>query len=141
MKIFLSAPIILSALFVTALSIGGATPSYAEPSGIAVLSSPLQDTAQDSSAPEIAGTWQLSFTDMRGNARQATLDIQQNGSSLSGKFHGERGSGSLTGTLQGTQVSMTVSGHGREISFTGTVDGSKMSGTTAQGSSWSATRQ
>jgi hypothetical protein len=44
-------------------------------------------------------------------------------------------------SVQGNQVSMTVEAHGRETSFSGTVDGSKMSGTTGKGSSWSATHQ
>lgn len=101
----------------------------------------MQDPAQDSNAHGIAGTWQLSFTDPQGNSRQATLQVQQKDSKLSGSFQGERGSGSLTGSIEGAQVTMTVKGRGREISFTGTVEGNKMSGTTGQGSSWSATRQ
>lgn len=106
----------------------------------AASGSPSAPQAETQSA-SLAGNWQLSFTAPSGDQRQAVLQIQQSGSTLSGKFQGMRGSGALSGSVQGSQVSLTVKGHGREISFSGTVDGNKMSGTDAQGSPWSATRQ
>ena len=141
MKLFSPVPVIMCALLLTAVGVGSAFPAYAEPSGAALSSANAQDAAQDSSAPAVAGSWQISFTDPQGNPRQGTLQIEQNGSTLNGTFQGERGSAPLTGSMQGTQVSLTAKAHGHEIDFTGTVDGSKMSGTTGQGTSWTATRQ
>ena len=138
MKRFSSVPLILSALFVTAAGVVATSPAHAASSGIAAVA---QDNGQDSSASSLTGNWQISFTDMQGNPRQGSLEIHQDGSKLSGTFQGQRGSGALSGSLQGNQVSMTVKAHGRELTFSGTVDGSKMSGTTGQGSSWSASRQ
>jgi hypothetical protein len=69
------------------------------------------------------------------------MQIKQDGSKLSGTFESERGSAPLKGSLQGNQVSFSVKLPKRQGSFTGKVDGDKMSGTTEQGTSWTATRQ
>lgn len=139
MKRFSSTSFLLAALFVAAASAGSSLTAHAAPSAMAAIAGA---DGQDSSAASVTGSWQLSFTDPQGNARQASLQLQQDGSKVSGTFQGQRGSGAVTGSVQGNQVSMTVKGRGgREMSFSGTVDDSKMSGTTAQGSSWSATRQ
>ena len=138
MKLVSAFPVIMCALFVTAVGVGSA---YAEPFGSAPSSAIAQDSTQDSSAPSVGGDWQISFTDPQGNPRQGTLQIEQNGSTLSGKFQGARGSAPLTGSIQGNQVALTAKAGLREFAFTGTVDGSKMSGTTGQGTSWTATRR
>lgn len=139
MKRFLSTPFLSTALLVAAATAGGSLIAHAAPYTTAAIA---EGGGQDSSASSVAGSWTLSFTDPQGTARQASLQLQQDGSKISGTFQGQRGSGAVSGSMQGNQVSMTVKGRGgREMSFSGTVDGSKMSGTTAQGSSWSATRQ
>ncbi|WP_158822500.1 hypothetical protein [Granulicella sp. S156] len=69
------------------------------------------------------------------------MQIKQDGSSLSGTFQAPRGSAKLTGNLQGNQISIDVKAMMKKFSFTGTVDGDKMSGTTDQGKPWTATRQ
>lgn len=136
MKRFSSTSFLIAAMLVATASAGSCITAYAAPTEMAGVA------GQDSSASSVAGSWQLSFTDPMGNQRQASLQLQQDGSKISGTFQGQRGSGAVSGNIQGNQVSMTVKGRGgRQISFSGTVDGSKMSGTTAQGSSWSATRQ
>jgi hypothetical protein len=137
-KRFSSIPLILSALFVAAAGVGSILPAHAASFTMAAAG---QDNGQDSNSSSVNGNWQISFTDMQGNPRQGSLEIHQDGSKLSGAFQGQRGSGALSGSLQGNQVSMTVKAHGRELTFSGTVDGNKMSGTTNQGSSWSASRQ
>jgi hypothetical protein len=102
----------------------------------------LQQEAQETNASEsIAGNWQVSWAAMNGNSRQVSMQVKQDGSKLSGTFEGERGSAPLKGTLKGNQVSFTVKLPRRQLSFSGTVEGGKMSGTTEQGASWSATRQ
>ena len=138
MKRFSTIAFILSALFVTAVGVGSVLPAHAASNTMAAAA---QDNSQDSNASSVAGDWQISFTDMQGNPRQGSLQIQQDGSKLSGTFQGQRGSGAISGSVQGNQVSMTIKARGRELTFSGTVDGSKMGGTTGQGSSWSATRQ
>jgi hypothetical protein len=84
----------------------------------------------------IAGTWQISWTNKNGENKQGTLRIEQNGSTLSG----DRGTFPITGALQGDHVSFTAKAFGRQLSFSGTVKGNNMHGTTQQQAAWSATR-
>jgi invasion protein IalB len=104
---------------------------------------PQQQTAPESNtAPSVTGNWQVSWTATNGDQRQVSMQIKQNGSKLSGTFQGERGSASLKGSLKGNQISLTVKlPRRRQLSLTGTVDGGKMSGTTEEGASWTATLQ
>jgi hypothetical protein len=121
-----------------------------------------QDAAQGSSQPaNVAGKWQMSWQG-RDGARQATLQLQQDGSNLTGTLDGERGSAPVTGTINGSNVSFTTEAkgghHNFTVAYTGTVDGDKMTGTMQpqggqsgghgghhgggqQNHSWTATRQ
>jgi hypothetical protein len=83
----------------------------------------------------------MSWTNKEGNQKQGTMQLKQDGSKLSGSVRAQRGTFSLGGNLQGDQVSIDVKVPLHKISFTGKVDGTKMSGTTAQGMPWSAIRQ
>jgi hypothetical protein len=103
-------------------------------------SAPLQDSSANSGAASLSGNWQMSWTSANGAQRQGTMEIKQDGTKLSGKFQGERGSAAVTGSLDGNQVSLKVRLPRRQVSFSGTVNGDKMSGTTEQGASWTATR-
>jgi hypothetical protein len=100
-----------------------------------------QDSAPDSGTPSLSGTWQMSWTSKEGNQKQGTMQLKQDGSKVSGSVQAQRGTFSLGGNLQGKQVSIDVKVPLHKMSFTGTVDGSKMSGTTSQGKPWSAIRQ
>ncbi|MGA8154441.1 MAG: hypothetical protein WB952_26085 [Terriglobales bacterium] len=116
-----------------------------------------QDAPQSTGQPaNVAGSWQMTWQGRSGNM-QATLQIQQDGSRLSGSFDGPRGSSSLTGSVQGNQVSFNVVVKARRtftLVYTGALDGDKMSGTVqpqgrgARGGeggqrsrTWTATRQ
>lgn len=135
LKFLSSVPSHFRALFVA----GGiilATASFPLPS-----SAFAQDASASNAAPSLTGNWQISWTAANGAQRQGTLQIKQDGKKLSGSFQGERGSVSLKGSSDGNQISFTVKRRKREVSFTGTVNGDKMSGTTEQGTSWTATRQ
>jgi hypothetical protein len=104
-----------------------------------------QDSAQgNDQAANVAGNWQLSLQGRRGTM-QATLKIQQNGSKLTGTMDGmgpmHNGSSPLTGSTEGGNVSFSVTGTRMPLTFKGTVDGDKMSGTMQQGNPWTATRQ
>jgi hypothetical protein len=131
----------MCALLLAAGDISGAWKANALTTTAAVSTAPTQDAAQNSSAATASGNWQVSWTNQDGDAKQASMQIAQDGSSLSGTFQAPRGSAKLTGSLQGNQVSIDVKAGGRQISLTGTLDGDKMSGTTAQGKPWTATRQ
>src|ERR1700757_2020526 len=68
-----------------------------------------QAAAQAGSAPaNPAGKWKLSFSDPKGNARQGTLALQQDGANLSGTYTGPRGTFSTTGAMQGNEIKFTI---------------------------------
>lgn len=93
------------------------------------------------SAPVLSGKWELSCTGRRGEARQISLDIEQQGSTLSGSYTGGRRSGQLKGSVQGNQVSFELAGKHRSARFTGTTDGKTLQVHAAKGSvSCTATR-
>jgi hypothetical protein len=94
------------------------------------------------SAPVLSGKWQLSCTGgRRGRTRQIELDIDQQGSKLTGSFSGRRGSGQLSGNVEGTQVAFQLAGERGTLSFTGSTDGNTLQVQTAKGFSCTATRQ
>jgi hypothetical protein len=113
------------------------TSAYAR---LATAPSPVPQATQEAEAT-VGGSWQLSFTDEAGNTREATLTLQQQGSALSGTFQGQRGSAPISGTVNGSDVSIAAKAHGRAISLMGKVEGNRMSGTMASGAGWTAVRQ
>jgi hypothetical protein len=140
-KSFSTVAVVMCALLLAAGDVSGAWKANAQTTSAAVSTASAPDAAQNSSAATASGNWQVSWTNKDGDPKQASMQIKQDGSSLSGTFQAPRGSAKLTGSLQGSQVSIDVKAGGRQISFTGTLDGDKMSGTTAQGKPWTATRQ
>ena len=111
----------------------------AEPSTEIPALASAQEMTHTGETANIAGKWQVSWQGKK-KSREATMEIQQEDSKLSGTFEAQGGSKPLNGTLQGNRVSRNVGGEKRAINLTGMVEGDKMSGTTEQGSSWSATR-
>jgi hypothetical protein len=101
---------------------------------IFLLAAPLllaQDSQSNNSQPtNIGGDWQISWQ-ARNGSQQATMQIQQDASKLSGTFQDASGSSSVTGTITGNNVSFSVQIQGRPmtLAFTGTIDGDKMRGT------------
>ena len=138
MKLFSSVPLLICALLVGVGAVSAVPNAVAGQPGVAIQDPPAQDNPASAT---VSGSWQLSWTAGKGNQRQATMQLKQDGNKLSGKFQSERGSTSLTGSLQGNQVSFSVKLPKRQASFTGTVDGGQMSGTTERGAPWTATRQ
>jgi hypothetical protein len=137
-KFFGSVPYVLCALAITVGVSGGAVKTNAGPVGVVATSSvPAQDGKTE---VNLSGKWAMSWTDRKGKEKGGTAQIQQNGSTLSGTFQGDRGSFPLSGSLQGNRVSLTVNAP-KDVSFAGTVDGNRMSGTTKRGTSWTGTRQ
>jgi hypothetical protein len=90
-----------------------------------------QDSQANNSQPaNVGGSWQISWQGRNGT-QQATMQIQQDGSKLSGTLEDASGSSSVTGSVAGNNVSFSVQIQGRPttLAFTGTIDGEKMSGT------------
>jgi hypothetical protein len=137
-----SVPYLMCVLVMTA-GASGAPKANAGGAGVVATANALgPDAAQDGKADgNLSGKWAMSWTDRKGKEKGGTAQIQQNGSALSGTFQGDRGAFPLTGSLRGNRVSLTVNAPGREVSFTGTVDGNRMSGPTQRGKSWTGTRQ
>lgn len=133
---------LVASLLVTAALIFGAPNAVAQPFAGRATAALIPAAAQDNpTAPDVSGSWQISWTAKDGNQRQATMQIKQKGNKLSGDFEGARGSVPLKGTLDENHISVTVKLRRRQLTFTGTVDGEKMRGTTERGAGWSATRQ
>jgi hypothetical protein len=129
-------------MIAAAALIFGTPAALAESARARNAGSSAQAAAQDdTTAPDLTGSWQVSWTANNGNQRQASMQVTQKGSKLSGSFEGARGSVPLKGTVDGNQVSFKVKMPRRQLSFTGTVNGGKMNGTTDRGVTWSATRQ
>lgn len=96
---------------------------------------------ENNASLNLSGDWRVSWAGAKGGQRDVTMQIRQDGNKLSGTLQGNRGSAPLKGSLSGNQVSINVKTRKHKASFTGTVNGDKMSGTTEQGASWTATRQ
>ena len=134
-------PVIATVIAATAVFIPAAPKASAETPSLGATDSFVQDASQP--AGEIAsvvGKWLLSW-EGRKKSRQATLDIQQDGSKLTGTFGEQSGSEPLSGSVQGNRVSISVDGKKGSITFTGTVKGNRITGKTSDGASWMATRQ
>ncbi len=141
MKLTLHVPVLMSALLITLGATSFVSPANAELSMPSLAVASGQNEAQDSSAANVAGSWQMSWTDNDGTQKQGTLSIQQDSSKLSGTFTGQRGTFPLSGSIQGNHVSLTVGPPRHQFTFSGDVDGSKMSGTTPQNTAWTASKQ
>jgi hypothetical protein len=91
-----------------------------------------QDAAQsDSQTANVAGKWTMSWQG-RDGAKQGALQLQQDGSKLTGTMDSDRGSVPVTGTVNGSNISFSTQSQGQRnftLVYTGTVDGDKMTGT------------
>jgi len=104
-----------------------------------------ESSAQESNATASAsGIWHMTRTNEKGDTRHATLNIQQEGEALSGvadvQGGPKNGTFRLTGNVRGNRIVLSVKVYWHRASFTGTVDGTKMSGSTHDGRPWLATR-
>ena len=125
----------------TATADAPATPSSSMPAQATTQERNPQDNNATASA---SGVWLMTWTNEKGDTRQATLHIQQNGEALSGTATVQggpvNGTFRLSGNVQGNRVVLSVKVYWHHASFTGTVDGTKMSGSTHDGQPWLATR-
>jgi hypothetical protein len=93
------------------------------------------------SPPTLSGNWQLACTGRKGEVRQIALRIAQQGWKLSGSYNAGHGSGRLSGSVQGNEVSLELTGRRRNTTLTGTTDARTLQVHTAKGASCTATRQ
>jgi hypothetical protein len=94
------------------------------------------------SSPDLSGKWHLTCAGGRkGKTRHIALNIEQQGSTLTGSYSGGRRSGQLNGSVQGNRVSFQLAGERGTASFTGTIDGNTLQVHMARGFSCSATRR
>jgi hypothetical protein len=80
---------------------------------------------------KVNGKWQMSWTGRLGTEK-CSFDLQQDSAKLKGTFQDQRGSSTLTGSIDGNKISFEVEFKGPKpftTKFTGTVDGDKITGT------------
>jgi hypothetical protein len=98
--------------------------------------------AQAAAPAKLAGKWQLTIDTPHGPMKGA-FQVVQDGAKLNVTFESEAiGSISGTGALDGRNISfsLTVPDGDHPFTFSGTVDGPKMSGKTMMDGAWSASR-
>ena len=91
---------------------------------------------------QIAGKWQMTMESPHGVVK-GPFEVQQDGGKLTISFDAEAfGKLAGTGSVESNKVSFSLSvpNGPQGFGFSGTLDGSKMSGTTEMGGAWSATR-
>lgn len=81
----------------------------------------------------VAGTWTVSTEAPQGGpARESTLTLTQQGSTLAGTIKGARGENPVTGTVSGKDVkfgyTLNMQGNEIKIDYVATVDGATMTG-------------
>ena len=101
-------------------------------------------TQESNATASASGIWLMTWTNEKGDTRHATLDIRQEGEALNGTADVQggpiNGTFRLTGNVRGNRIVLSVKAYWHHASFTGTIDGSKMSGSTHSGRPWLATK-
>src|SRR5580692_5209784 len=109
----------------------------------AQVATPEGSTQDGSAMAAASGVWLMTWTNDKGDTRHATLHIQQKGEALNGTANVQGGPKSgtfkLTGNVRGNQIVLNVKVYWHHASFTGTIDGTKMSGSTHGARPWLAT--
>jgi hypothetical protein len=143
-------PTLICAMATIVAQVNSATTATADaftrPSSNILTRAAMPENTQDSNATAAAsGVWHMTWTNEKGDIRHATLHIQQKGEALSGAANVQggpiNGTFRLTGNVRGNRIVLSVKVYWRHVSFTGTVDGSEMSGSTHDGKPWLAAQQ
>jgi hypothetical protein len=98
--------------------------------------------AEDRTEAKIAGDWQMSVETPHGTMT-GPLKVEQDGAKITGTYETEHaGKLTLAGKVDGKKVTFSMDAGQMTITFNGSVDGDKMSGTAdPMGGAWSATRK
>ena len=97
---------------------------------------------QDRSAADVAGTWMIYTHGDDGKTGTHTVQIVQNGNTLTGHFKGPNQSGGIEGTMNFRHIVFRTKTR-NVLTFRGMVDGNTMHGTWGihgRPGEWSATR-
>ena len=93
---------------------------------------PLALSATAAFAADITGAWTLAVETPNG-IRQSTVEFKQDGKNLTGTVHSRIGDAPLTGSVNGDQVSFSVTrerdGQQFKIDYSAKVEDAKMTGT------------
>jgi hypothetical protein len=95
------------------------------------LSSVAADAPAEDRVLNVSGKWQVSWQARLGT-EQATIELEQDGSKLRGTFHDLHHSCPVSGTIEGSTISLDVQfdeARPYTIAFKGTVNGDSISGT------------
>ena len=150
MKLLWLVPILVCAMATIVAQVNSATTKTVDaltrPSSNILTQAATPESAQDRNATVSAsGVWLMTWTNEKGDIRHATLHLQQKGEALSGTANVQggpiNGTFRLTGNVRGNWIVLSVKVYWHHVSFTGTVDGSKMSGSTHDGKPWLAAQQ
>ena len=81
----------------------------------------------------VNGTWTLTV-DLGGQGGEATFELEEKKEGkLSGTYSGAAGEAEVSGTVSGNEVEFTFDSQFGSVTYKGTVDGDKMSGTCSYG--------
>ena len=87
----------------------------------------------------VAGAWELTIDSPQG-ANTSTLTLKQDGEKLTGTYAGQFGQSQLKGTVKGNNADWTFENDQvGTISYSGTIDGTKMKGKVQYGAVGSGT--
>lgn len=105
---------------------GGSSDSSSTTSGETLTA---DTTATDSGTANISGTWQYT-NNMPYGPVYGSMNLTQNGTSVSGNFSEEGDTGTVSGSVNGNSISLTLNfGDGTVDQLSGVVNGNQMSGT------------
>lgn len=114
-------------------SSGGPVPSYSAPGFEPSESEEASVPAPPPASGDVTGTWNGTWViDGYGNTGDFTMDLVQSGDDFAGPIESTNTdcpNGTVDGTLDGSNVTMGWVLSGVPVSFTGTRDGTSMSGT------------
>ena len=145
MKLMCVVPTLVCAMTTNTAQVNRAPTSAADTLTPSSSNTRAQVGTQDSNATaSVPGIWLMTWTNEKGDTRHATLHIHQEGVALSGtaSLQGGAMNGTfrLSGNVRGNRIVLGVKAYWHHASFTGTVDGTKMSGSTHDGRPWLATK-
>jgi hypothetical protein len=99
---------------------------------LGVITTALAVSAAAAFAADITGRWTLTV-ETPGGTRQSTVEFKQDGKNLTGAIHSQVGDAPLTGSVDGDQVSFSVTrerdGQQFKIDYSAKVEDAKMTGT------------
>jgi len=91
---------------------------------------PVNQIIQSSaSSNNIAGKWEMSVPNRKGEAQIWTLTLEQKDEMLKGVINSEGGDLPLTGTIKGQSIILTATRFGVTVEFSATLDKDIMKGT------------